>query len=199
MNPQAINKASKRLEKAKEAYKKLQHSTNFREFESAWIDFLLAVNGVHTAIKAGRSTSPKNRQWCGMQAAAARKDQLLRYLHHARNEDEHGLEPILAYVDGRTTFAGTGGLHIKNLVIRRGVIETADMRPVTKGGVITVTAIPAHAKLLPVKDSRDGNVYDVPMEHLSKPILDQSPVGCAALAIDYYIQYIKDAAKLIIY
>jgi hypothetical protein len=134
-----------------------------------------------------------------VQATAARKDQLLQYLHHARNEDEHGLEPILTHVEGRTVIGGTGGIHVKHLVIERGVIKTADIRPLTEGGVVTITNIPAHAKLLPVKDSRDGNVYDVPREHLSKPILDQSPVGCAALAVDYYIQYIKDAAKLITY
>jgi hypothetical protein len=76
MKQRAIDKANQKLEKAIESHKRIKLSQNFKEFESAWADFLLAINGIHMAINTCMHDNNKIRQWCGEKKKFAKKDRL---------------------------------------------------------------------------------------------------------------------------
>jgi len=197
MKKAAIDKAQKRLLKARESFKRILSSINFSEFESAWTDFLLATQGIHSALELGAMTNPQSRQWYGGKKNERRKDPLLQYLHQARNADEHGIEPIARHNPGHIGI-GVGGetVHIDKLIIDGSGNMTAKFHPVD-GKFPTVEFAQPRAELVTVVDSRFGDSFDPPKEHLGTAVNDSSPAGVARVGLSYYEALVEEADKLI--
>lgn len=95
MDPKAIAKAELRFAKATSCLAEIQKPpSTYKDFLHIWTDFLLALNAVYTSLEQGAKSSPQSRQWFGGKKRERRQDPLLRYLHQARNADEHGLAPV---------------------------------------------------------------------------------------------------------
>jgi hypothetical protein len=74
---------------------------------AAWIDFLYAFNGVYQKLQKGSLLNGKSKAWFGRIKHMRDSDELLSYLHQARNAEEHGLEAITKTEFNTPVLAGT--------------------------------------------------------------------------------------------
>lgn len=100
MHPDAIKHAKLRVQKVKTALAQMEAAQNFDTFEAAWTDFLQAANTVYTKLEEGSHSDGKSKAWYGRMKHERRKDELLNYLHHARNSDEHTIAAVTARESG---------------------------------------------------------------------------------------------------
>lgn len=96
MDPRAIEQARNRLEKAKKSLLAFDDATNFAEAEEAWTDFLLAASSVYSKLEEGSKAVGASNAWYGRQKKARKDNHVMRYLHQARNSDEHGIMRVTA-------------------------------------------------------------------------------------------------------
>ena len=199
MDKRAVEKAKVRLEKAESNLKQAKVSSSFKEFSSAWTDFLLAGNSVHTILEQGAKQNPKSRQWFGGKNKLRTKDPLLKYMHQARNSDEHGIAPILAHKGdsillGTTTQGSSGrsGIYFNNVTITNSGLKGEYV--VDGGGELTITQAP-HVQLIAVTNERYKNTFDPPAEHLGKMLSDRSPIGIGALWLSYLGDLVMEASS----
>ncbi len=154
----AVDKASRRLEKASICLKRMEHSRSFDEFESAWTDFLIALNTIHTALEQGAKTNPQSSLWYGGKKTERHKDALLSYLHQAKNADEHGIEPITAYMPGGVKIGEGAQLSVIAKTIDHHGKISLEAHPIESPGIEIITP---SAKLIPVRNR--GNVFVPPL------------------------------------
>jgi hypothetical protein len=193
MKPQGVEKARYYLNKAKAALERVRVSRNFEQFSDAWVDFLAALNSVHSKLEAASEGNPKSYQWMSKKIHIRRKDPLLLYLHQARNAEEHGIEDVAEDAGIGVSVLGTG--YIKSMVIVGGKVVSADFG---HGPIPKIIERPkGGARLVSVRNSKYGDVFDPPTEHLGKPLQARSVTELGQIAIDYHAALIDDAAKLI--
>jgi len=200
MNPVAIEHAKARLEKAKRAVDILHRTAKLDEKESAWSDFLLASSGIYSKLEQGSKSKSSSAGWFGRKKSERKNDPLLRYIHHARNSDEHGVEQI--------TRADPGGFGINpadptrpiSMVINPegvprlpGEIRIHNLDP---SNPLLVKRIEPSLKLVRVRDSRYGDSFDPPTSHFGQSVDGTSLVTVAELALRYLENLIEDAEKL---
>lgn len=198
-NSPAIRHAVARLEKANEALKRLESARTLDEADSAWLDLLLAGNGVYSKLEQGSKCNGKATAWFGRAKKARKDDPLLSYMHHARNSDEHGIEDITKRVkagdatitirepfdpskmEGVQIFVGTdnfGRVHVTS-----SNEEVVSTRMFNKPSLTLVS----------VKDQRFNDSFNVPCQHLGANIADQSPTAIGKLFLSYLSNLINDA------
>jgi hypothetical protein len=96
MNADAIDQAKSRLSRAEKALAALSAAKAIEEAEAAWTDFLIAAATIYSKLEQGAKGSGRCEGWFGQKKKARKDDQLLRYLHFARNSNEHGIERVVA-------------------------------------------------------------------------------------------------------
>ena len=187
----AVEKAELRLERARTSLQRAVNSRDFGEFESAWSDFLTYLNTVSVVLKKGAKDNPQSRQWFGDEQRIMRQDPLLRYLHQARNSDEHGIEPIAVLDPGGVGFGHRQGLHIHNLVAHPGGFHGT--MSTLSGEPVNVRVTPSHARLITVLDDRYGDSFDPPKEHLRQRLPDESPHTVGQHGLAYFERLVVEA------
>jgi hypothetical protein len=55
----------------------------------------MAAGGIYAKLEQGSRTNGRSRAWYGRIKNVRKNDELLSYLHHARNSEEHGLDGSL--------------------------------------------------------------------------------------------------------
>jgi hypothetical protein len=118
MDKSAIDAARVNLTKASAAADKMRAAKSHPEFELAWSDFLVAHGRVFSKLEQGSKPNRRSTAWYGRQKHTRRTDPLLSYLHHARNIDEHGLEPVTQLQPGGIGIGTTGRTHVHHLAIQ---------------------------------------------------------------------------------
>ncbi|MBL8667183.1 MAG: hypothetical protein JNM48_06950 [Rhodospirillales bacterium] len=190
-----------RLEKAHIAFRSLLQTTTFEDVNAAWSDFLIASHGIYTKLEQGAKSSQKSTYWFGKKKCERKQDPLLNYLHHARNSDEHRLDPITfeepaqVYTSGDTkgrvgeAIIGnqiTGGLGVKSHAI---TLRYSD------GGGVSIKITNPQPKLARVKNY---NVYyDPPLSHLGSSLEDSSLIRVAELGLLYFDRLVAEAEALV--
>ncbi len=94
MDSQALEQAKGKLQRADKALYALKTATNYDEAEEAWSDFLLAASTIYSKLEQGSKSKGTSAGWFGRKKKERKDDPLLRFLHHARNSDEHGIERV---------------------------------------------------------------------------------------------------------
>ena len=148
----------------------MRDASDFDSFKDAWGQYLIALRKVW--IKAERGCQHvRNRfqPWQGKFKRQQRNDQLLRYLEHARNADEHTLQLILDDIPKQTVTVGGDPVYVGNDVV----------------------IIAPRIELRPVKDS--GAWYDPRVEHLGKALAGRDPLKVAELGLDFYAGFVEQA------
>jgi hypothetical protein len=194
MKPIAIRQATGRLEAAKIAVDRLRNAATYEEAEAAWTTFLVAANTIYPKLEQGAKQSGKSAPWFGRKKHDRKQDELLNYLHQARNTDEHSIEPVTKHKLGSISVGGG-----KDVGVRLdGVIGANTNLRVTSIGKKppTITITPASMKLITVKDARYGDTFDPPTKHLGADLADTSPLAIAELAISYLEGLIAEATEL---
>lgn len=193
MNTNGLNQAKSALAKCTSAFDTLERSKKLDDVASAWSDFLLSSARVYTKLKAGTKGHGISEAWFGRITKERKDDPLLQYIHQARNTDEHSIEeiaerrlPSLEFTFGpgmiTETIDETGKIFIR--------IENLDKSP-AKGSFT-----PPRFILLKVKNTRYGDIFHPPKEHLGAPLKTGSPREVASLALAYLERVVEDASKL---
>ena len=199
MDRKAVVKAQSRLRVAQKAANELVECKDFDAFNDVWYTFLTAAKNIYTVLEQGAKISPQSRQWFGAKKEERRKDDLLQYLFQARNDDEHGIEPIAEHIPGFVGIGGGGERYSNSFMFSGGTdasgnfhiseLESKDGRPVL------IEHRPDSVKLISVKD-RGGRLYDPPTSHKGSSLSDNSPLNVAKLALLHLEALVSEAEKL---
>lgn len=195
MEPSAIAQARARLVKAEKALASFEAATTLEDAEEAWSDFLLAASTIYSKLEQGSKGHNRSAPWFGKKKKERRDDDLLRYLHFARNSDEHGIQRVSATTG--PNFRGDGRAmrfnereYVKMQKVNRQSGEPEG--PLIDGVLAGPTLKPVRAT-----DSRYGDYCDPPEIHLGEAIKYCSFVdGLAKAAIPYLRQLIEEAQEL---
>lgn len=191
MNPTAIEQAKTRLLKAEKALSELKAAEYFDDAESAWSDFLLAASGIYSKLEQGAKGYPKSEPWFGAEKRLRKTDPLLRYIHFARNADEHGIE--------RVTDRSLDNLNLKfneRRFMRIQQLDQGTHEP--KGDLVDCVMAGPTIKIVRVHDRRYGDFADPPKTHLGQPVPfgESFPDEVGEVALEYLRSMIERAEAL---
>ncbi|MDO9472984.1 MAG: hypothetical protein Q7J28_07990 [Caulobacter sp.] len=182
-DPGGLEKADRRLVRATRAFDDVRKAGNWAEFEPAWSDFLLASNAVFSIIEQAAKSSSKGPPWFGRYKKERKDDPLLSYMHHARNSDEHGIEPVaqdLPWMAGPVPESGK----LVSLSFSDGKPTGAVVKG-QSGEEFSLTIAPPRPNLIRVFDRRYGDSFDPPNLHLGKPIEPGNPYSAGEALLAY--------------
>jgi hypothetical protein len=196
MDPRAISKAHSRLRLVEKSITELELCKSHQEFEEAWYTFLVAAKNVYTTLEQGAKVSPQARQWFGGKKQQRKDDPLLQYLFQARDDDEHGLEPVTKHQPGNIKIGVSkpgyaSGIMGGSILIQNGNVTMRDVQS-TDGKPILVEVEPAHSQLAPVT-GRGNIIYPPPTEHMGHKLESNLPIPVAKLALSYLKALVSEA------
>ncbi|OCK56956.1 hypothetical protein LMTR3_15200 [Bradyrhizobium sp. LMTR 3] len=196
MDAQAVEQAKERLRKADKALYALKTATCYEEAEEAWSDFLLAASTIYSKLEQGaKQAKGKSAPWFGRKKKERKDDPLLRFLHHARNSDEHGIKRVAA------RGGNARGMNGKPLMFNEYEECIMEYRDSVTGELKTTPAI-LHGpslQMVRVHDDRFGDYCDPPIQHLGKTIEveDNSLIGVASLGFTFLTNLVAEAETLV--
>jgi hypothetical protein len=197
----ALEKAREHLRLAREAADKLTPANGFRSYSEAWSQFLAQVSRFYSKMEQGAKGCNKSEPWFGRRKRERKTDQLLSYLHHARDSDEHGLEDVCRIrVKGASLkFPQTQEVRA-SIMMRMNEDGTMDIRnpsvTTPDGTFDQVELEDPRFVLVTVRDDRFGDKFDPPVMHLGHPIVGREPPILASLALRYLDEFLADAETL---
>lgn len=196
MNQNAIKQAKVRYLKAENAIARLNQAAQSEEMEVAWSDFLSAASTIYSKLEQGSKTNGASTAWFGRKKKERKDDQLLSYIHHARNSDEHGLNKVTDAWVHHNFIGMPGGL------VSVAVPEGETFIPLTTsfggGPEVPLTTYQTHSiRLVTVVDSRYGDSFDPPKLHLGNELPERLlPQMVGELALEYLKNLIEEASSL---
>lgn len=196
MDAQAVEQARGRLRRADKALYALKTATGYEEAEEAWSDFLLAASTIYSKLEQGSKSRGSSAGWYGRKKNERKVDPLLRFLHHARNSDEHGIERV---AERGGNLRDLGGKPLMFNEYREHVIT--DVRDGTTGEIKlqNIKAILHGPSLVMIRVHDRGIYYDPPTTCMGKTIEveDNSLIGIAGLGLEYLTKLVTEAETLI--
>ncbi|MBB4101455.1 hypothetical protein [Sphingomonas kyeonggiensis] len=182
VHPKGIRQAKVWLKKAESSAEALRKADQFDAIESAWLDFLIAAGTIYLKLESAcPGTGPVNG-WFGRVREERKLDPLLRYIHHARNSAQHGIEDSTDpdALEWRADLAGRA-------VVFRGEHPPISMEwESAAGGVISIDTFEKR-RIVGLKAVFDrGNSFDPPTSHLGQslpPFLE--PINVASMGLKY--------------
>lgn len=193
MDRNGIEQARERLGRLRRAAEVFCSNAPSKEREGAWFDFLHAQGTIFSKIEQAAKVSNTSDRWFAAKKAERKSDELLRYLHHARNAQEHSIRVISS--SGITVLRG-------NIRLRGGG-DTASLTFATdhegKGfasseNVSNFEFLEDEIVLEDVVDR--GVTYQVPKQHLGSAISHLENRQIIELARKYFEILIKEASTL---
>ena len=165
-----LREAKRELRSAERTLQRMRDASDFDGFEDAWGQYLVALRKVWIKTERGcQHVRKRFEPWQGKFKSQQRNDQLLRYLEHARNADEHTIQLILDDIPKQTVTVGGDTVYDGNDVV----------------------IIAPRIELRPVKDR--GEWYDPPVEHLGKALAGRDPLKVAELGLTFYAGFVEQA------
>ena len=196
MDPKAIIKAQSRLRVVSNATAELAIYTTHENFIDNWFSFITAANSTYTALEQGAKLNARSRQWFGEKKKYRRRDELLQYIFQARNDDEHGIEPISEQVDGKITLRITvpdtspHEVNINQIMLGDKWYNPDELSQDKLPELVKHTS--PYAKLKAVT-GRGGEIFKVPISHLGKSLEAASPFLFATLVLKYLTELVEQA------
>jgi len=198
MDPRAVEKANRRLNSAKKSVEELRQCKTMEQFHDAWFSFLTASKSVYTALETGSKVSAQSKQWYGAKARERRDDELLQYVYQARNDDEHGLGPIVEEKPGMVAIGSNRPGYSQrtriSLNVEGGKVSISEATPRDDKPVL-VELLPAYVALAPVT-ARGNRIYPPPTRHLGGPLTNNRPLPVAELMVAYLEGILAEAGAL---
>ena len=196
MKQRAVEQAREKLARAERAVETLQSATSFETAREAWVDFLHAASGLYSKLEQGSKSNGRSMGWFGQKKKERRSDPLLRYLHFARNSDQHGLRLITELEPGSAAIQG------KQLPFgERRHITIIPVDPVTgqpQPDKAAAAFVPGPSlRLIRAHDDRFHDFCDPPKEHLGRPITNHFPNAVAVLGLFYLKDLVAEAEELV--
>jgi hypothetical protein len=198
MDPKAITKAESRLRIAMKAAAELRQCNQYDVFTDTLYQFISAAKNIWTALEQGAKDTPQCRQWFGAKAKERRGDELLQYLFEARNDDEHGLEPVTVRVPGSLGIGVAKPGFSNSMVINSmnfdgaGRIAHFDAASLDGKPILIEETLP-HAKLADIRPVGRPPMKP-PTSHKGAPIASDAPSAVADLAVIYLAALVAEAS-----
>jgi hypothetical protein len=200
MDAQAVEQAENKLRKAEKSLELLRAAENYESAEEAWSDFLLAASTIYSKLEQGSKSKGSSGGWFGRKKKERKDDPVLRYLHHARNSDEHGIERVAAR-GGNLIDITEGNQPLKFNERREKLILSVHDG---KTGKLKAENVPAvmygpSLQMVRVHDRRFGDHCDPPGTHLGNPLGLENDhlIGVAALGLAYLTKLVAEAKTLV--
>ena len=146
----------------------------------------MAAGGFYSALEQGAKVNAKSKAWFGRQKHQRKKDPLLRYVHQARNAEEHGIRQITQRQNSEITLEP--GAEVKLTSDGKSWQATN-----IKGGVKFANNIVC---LVRVQDARFGDWFDPPTSHLGSDLEDVTPLTVASLCLAHMKALLTEATSL---
>jgi hypothetical protein len=186
----ALHQAKARLQRARDALIEMERSTRFSDLDESWSNFLVSVRLVFAKLGAGAKGDPTSEGWFARVLGEQRSDPLLRFLYHARNAEEHGLDRSIE--------------HAYAIQVEEGVRLEIDATFEPNGNVTFWNASdPREVVNLPLKgtpkaitDRRSGQIVEPPTEYLGSPMTDPSVFEIAQVAVAHLERLVSIAQQL---
>lgn len=167
----------------------MEKAADVQRLSDGWLDLLNEAQRVFLKMKkATEGCSAKG--WYDRIQYQRTSDDMLRYLLHARNADEHGISKITEVERGGIGIQVGGDGYVEHMEINNAA-GRVDIKYRGKNP-LHFKFIPGEVKLLPVFDR--GIKYDVPTTHLGRPI-EAKPLAVAKLTAEYLKSLIEEAEK----
>jgi hypothetical protein len=190
----ALEKAKRLVEQSQVCLVAMENSADFKRLKSNWSDFLTYSQRINITLEQGSKDNGTSSAWWGNQRRTRKTDPLLRYVHHARNADEHGLADVTETVPGALALGvGPGSWRIDGNTGAPG--QPGFFRVQALGGQtdksVPIMAWPARVRLTRVIDR--GVHYDPPQGNNHEVM---SPVEAARVVVEHSERMIAEAAQL---
>ena len=168
MRPEGVAAASREVKRCARAYRRISAAATNEDAEDAWADFLHCAGKVYTKLRAACHGHPLDWGWFGRKMDERSRDELLLYIHKARNCDVHRLEDITQHSVGTRT------------------LNLPDLGQVHHSGPRVMVPLPV------VGDN--GTIYNVPGRHrgLAIPYADVAMISY--FAVKYLQELVKEAS-----
>lgn len=116
-NSSILPKCRDRFIKASKSLHDCRSAKTFPQFYSHWSEFLIHTGGILNALDTGARHTPQAKQWYAGVKRKGRADQLVNYMHQARNAEEHAAEET-SRLDRGSIMIGVHGepVHITEMV-----------------------------------------------------------------------------------
>jgi len=186
MNIKAILKASGKIERMREAYLKLTSCKKYQDIRMAWEDFILASGTFYSCLEQGAKVSPKSQSWFGKIKSERKKDNLLQYIHQARNAEEHGIVEISAPRNSFIELKSQGAM-VELRSDGKGTWEVKHLSGRVNFPHDEIALLPVYNRGVP---------YSPPTHHLGTELTSQHPKEISKLAIEYFERVMREAKDL---
>jgi hypothetical protein len=188
MHPDAVDQALEKLERARAAVERIVAPSDAPGVvEGAWVDFLLAAHSIYSKLEQGaKRGSGESAAWFARKKSQRKTDPLLRYIHQARNVEEHGIERVTRRASSRVTVeAGT-------YIQLRSDGENWNIEHMIGSAQHAYDQV----ALVPVRGARFGDIFQPPWQHLGQTLPDRMPKTIATLGLSYLEGMVKEAATI---
>jgi hypothetical protein len=169
MRPEGVAAAAREVKRCVRAHRRISTASTYEDAEDAWANFLDCAGKVYTKLRAACHGHPRDWGWFGKKLDERGRDQLLLYIHKARNCDKYRLDNIAEHHVGTRT------------------ITLANLGQVHHSGPLILLA-------LPVTD-KEGRVYDVPVKHKGLSIQYADAGMISFFASKHLQELVKEAAS----
>jgi hypothetical protein len=190
----AISQARARLDRAKAAQKDLVGARGFAEAEAAWTTFLISANAIYAKLEQGAKGCGKSTPWFGRMKNERKKDDLLRYLHFARNTEEHSIAPGTTQGGENYSFDGRQLEFGEVITFDATIVDGNTGQP--KGPSRPAAILGPNIVLVRVRNEKFDDFCDPPYFHKGDRLDHMHPSYIADLAILYLIELIEQAGNL---
>lgn len=192
MDKDGLAQAQERLAKLRITAAIVTSDATMNERESAWLDFIQCHGTIYSKLQQASKADPKSKRWFEGKQAERKSDELLRYLHHARNAAEHTIIRSSSQVDfsiegrvGKEVGPGIGlGIGFDHLGRPYGIAQGLE-------------DVQVHQLEVMVLAARDRGVnYPPPSKHLGKQVAHDTARAVAALALEHAEGMLREAETL---
>jgi hypothetical protein len=137
------------------------NSETLEDIESGWSDFLTAAHRIYSKLEQGAKVTEVSKHWFEKKKYQRKTDPFLRYIHHARNVDEHGLTRVTEKTAGGLALGvGPGAWRFDGTLGPGGTMKITALGGQVPGVSKFVKVIPSKVRLQDVVDR--GVKYEPP-------------------------------------
>lgn len=198
MKLEGVEQAEAKLAKARRDCAALHAARGVDEAFDAWTNFVYDLSALYSKLQQGAKGDGKSTAWFGTKIRERKTDELLRYLHFARDSEQHGISKNYA-VSG-ANYALEDGRRME-FNERKRIKANWAYEKVAGEGVKPheeFDAMIVGPSIQPVRVLNRGVWCEPPRNHLGAPILEFAFVNeLATLAIRYFEQMVVEARGLL--
>jgi hypothetical protein len=190
MKETAIREARERLARAEDALAAMRATNKYSMFRRQWSYFLHAAADVYGMFHEGAKGCNTSQTWLNLKRSQRKHDELLSYVHHARDSTHHGLDQLALHAYRVEVVPG---------VVTRALVEwdeTGDLTFHNEDVPGETIELPLTGTLSQVTDSRYGTVFAVPTQHIGQPLSEPSTFVAGPLVLAYLKEMVAEAATL---